>query len=314
MEILKNTSNNLSFEIRNVPVSFVNAVRRSCLSHVNTVVARHVEIQENTSQLPYEMLKHRVEMLPINVLPNDVATIRNAKITLDIKNTGDKIMAVTTDDFKVENASNILMKDRDFETPLLFAYLQRNESIRLTASLVLENEDVSQVCLCTTRWHVDEKAVKAVRQELVATGEDVRLFDNFSYQRYYERDEKGRPVAFDFSIESIGVMKATDILRSSMIYIRKLVTNCVEEMLQNIQRESDNIYIIAIEHGEHTFGTLMQEAIYSNADVNFVSYDIPHPLLTKLVFRLQTSRTPESVIESARNKIESYCVIIERSL
>jgi DNA-directed RNA polymerase subunit L len=314
MEVLTNNQYKFAFKVRNVPVSFVNAVRRSCLSHVNTVVARHVEIQENTSQLPYEMLKHRVEMLPINVLPNDVVTIRNAKIILDIKNTTDKVMTVTTDDFKFENASNILMKDRDFEMPLLFLYLQPNESVKLTASLVLENEDVSQVSLCTTQWHVDGEMLKQKRQEILEAGEDIRLFDNFSYQRYYERDEKGRPVAFDFSIESIGVMKCTDILRSSMIYIRKLVANCISEMLQNIQREADNVYIISIENGEHTFGALMQEAIYSNPGVNFISYDIPHPLIKKVVFRLQTTLTPESVIESARNKIDSYCVIIERSL
>ena len=61
----------LSCEFRHFPVTFVNALRRLVLSGVPTVVIQDVQILENTTQLPHEMMKHRVEMLPVNVTPED---------------------------------------------------------------------------------------------------------------------------------------------------------------------------------------------------------------------------------------------------
>ena len=72
----------LSCDFVNFPISFVNALRRILLSNIPTVATQNIEIITNTTQLPHEMLKHRVEMLPINVLPSDSATIKDAKIEL----------------------------------------------------------------------------------------------------------------------------------------------------------------------------------------------------------------------------------------
>ena len=74
-KIVKNKKFDMETEFRNFPLTFVNALRRITLSEIPIVVLQDIEIITNTSQMPYEMLKHRVELLPVNVSPEDTQII-----------------------------------------------------------------------------------------------------------------------------------------------------------------------------------------------------------------------------------------------
>jgi DNA-directed RNA polymerase subunit L len=308
----------LGCELRNFPVSFVNGLRRILIGNIPTVVVRDVKIIENTTQLPHEMLKHRMEMLPIKVSPTDSTTIKDAKIVIRILPETDKAetRTITTDDFAIDSSNpDIIMKDRDLNTPLLFLRVRKGESVHIEARLALENEQVSQVCTVTSGWHVDPDLAKEARKAFVDAGNDVRIFDNSLVQRYYSRNESGRPNWFDFSVESVGVLNSKDILSMGVNILRKQVDTYVKDALDNIQRESDeNTYSVTLDQGGHTIGYLMQEVIYSDSNVNFVSYDILHPLKKTMVLRFNTTKKPESILKTANDVIEEYCSLVEKSL
>lgn len=302
-----------SCELRKFPVSFVNGLRRVLLANIPTVVIRDVQIIENTTQLPHEMLKHRMEMLPIDALPGDGPTIRDARIELNIL-PGPDARTITTDDFVVDSARpTILMKDRDIGEPILFARVRKGESLRISGRLAVENEHVSQVCNVSTSSHVDPEVSKAARKEYEEDPKnDVRVFDNFLVQRYYSRNERGRPDWFDLSVESNGVIPAKDLFKTAVKILRKKVDEYYAEAEKNIQTESDtNTYSITLEQGGHTVGCLMQEVMYGDTNVNFVSYDIPHPLRSTMVLRFNTAKTPLSVLKAAYELIGEYCDILE---
>ena len=311
---ISNDGFTLSCEFKDFPVSFVNALRRIVLANIPTVVVRDVTILENTTQLPHEMLKHRMEMLPIYIQPNDSSLVKDTKIELKIK--ADKDRIVTTDDFKVESRKEgILMKDRDFNTPLLFLHLRQGESVHVTAGLSIENDNVSQVCVSTTKWHIDPELVKGARKKFEESGQDVRIFDNTLQQRYYSRDERGRANWFDFLIESIGVVKSEDILKMGVKILQKKMDEYIREALENIQKESDpGTCNVTLEQGGHTIGYLMQEVIYSDANVKFVSYDVPHPLKNTMVLRWNSEKSPESILKNAQELIKEYCSVVEKIL
>jgi DNA-directed RNA polymerase subunit L len=315
---ISNRGFELGCELRNFPVSFVNGLRRVMLGNIPTVVVRDVKILENTTQLPHEMLKHRIEMLPINVEPTDSTTIKDAKISLRILPDTEKneTRTITTDDFVIDSSHpTILMKDRDLDTPLLFLRVRKGESVHIEARLALENEQVSQVCTVTSGWHVDTDLAKEARKAFAEAGNDVRIFDNSLVQRYYSRNENGRPNWFDFSVESVGVLKSKDILSMGVNILRKQADTYVKDALDNIQRESDeNTYSVSLDQGGHTIGYLMQEVIYSDSNVNFVSYDILHPLKKTMILRFNTTKKPESILNIARDVIEEYCSVVEKSL
>lgn len=313
-----NNGHELTYELKNMPVSFVNALRRIVLSGIPTVVVRDVQILENTTQLPHEMLKHRVEMLPVNVAPEDVSTIKDAKIELRIHPNKEQkgVQIVTTNDFVVESGrESILMKDRDLGTPLLFLKVRPGEAVHIKARLALEIENTSQVCTTSTKWHVDPEMAAEARKAFAESGQDIRIFDNFMVQRYYSRDENGRPNWFDMFIESVGVLKSIDILRMAVKVLRKKVDDYMKEALENITREADEgTYHIGLDQGGHTIGYLFQEVMYRDTDVNFVSYDIPHPLKSLMVLRFNTKKSPESVLKTTRDSIEEYCSVVEKGV
>lgn len=307
----------LHCEYVNFPVSFVNALRRLILSGVPTVVVRDVQILENTTQIPHEMLKHRVEMLPINITPDDTNAINNAKIELRIVK-ANKEMLVTTDDFtKESDRPNILLKDRDYDKPILFVRLRTGESIHIRAGLGVEMENASQVCVATTSWHVDPELVKEDRRKWVEEDKkDPAEFDNFHYQKSYSRNpETGRPNWFDMEIESVGVLSAKEILTYAVKILKKQLQTYMKEALEHITRESEEgSCSIKVEQGGHTIGALLQEVIYSDMNVDFVSYDIPHPLRSTMVLRMHTKKSPESILKTASETIEKYCATVENAI
>lgn len=307
----------LHCEYVNFPVSFVNALRRLILSGIPTVVVQDVQILENTTQIPHEMLKHRVEMLPVNVTPDDESAIRNAKIELRIVR-ADKETLVTTDDFTVEsNRPKLLLRDRDFDNPILFLRLRTGESIHVKASLGVDSKNASQVCVATTSWHVDPELLKENRRKWVEEDKkNPTEFDNFYYQLSYSRNsETGRPNWIDMEIESVGVLPAKEILLRAVKLLEKELQTYMKEALEKITRENEEgSYNIKLEQGGHTLGALLQEVIYSDLNVDFVSYDIPHPLRSTMVIRMHTKKTPESILKTASETIAKYCATVENAI
>lgn len=311
----------LTCEFRNVPVPFVNAIRRILLNGIPTVVIRDVQILQNTSQIPHEMLKHRVEMLPVNVHPSDSTTIKDAKIELRLPvNNEERIL--TTDDFVVESGrEGLLMRDRDFDTPIMFLKLRPGEVIHIVGRLALETENVSQVCTASVKWHIDEELAKQNRKLHVEAGNDPRVFDNSLIERSYSRDADGIPNWFDLSIESVGVLKCKELLKMAVQILRKRLDMYMTEGLKNIKHElydkklPDAVppYTISIEQGGHTLGALMQRVLYLDPDVVFTSYDIPHPLKNIMNLRFTTKKSPESVLLKAKKTIDEYCLLVENN-
>jgi DNA-directed RNA polymerase subunit L len=293
----------------------VNAIRRILLSGIPTVVIRDVQILDNTTQMPHEMLRHRMEMLPVNVTPDESGVIKDAKIELRMP-VINEAKIVTTEDFIVESGrEGILMKDPEFGTPCLFLKVRAGESVHITGRLAVESEGVSQVETATTSWHVDPDMAKDQRKKYIddhPEDKDAdRYFDNFLIQRCYSRDDKGRPNWFNLQIKSVGVLKARELLKLAVQILKKRVDEYVTLALKNIKHEKDEgTFSVSLDIGGHTIGVLMQEVIYAD-EVQFVSYDIPHPLKPEMVLRFNTKKAPEKVLETARKSIEEYCSLID---
>jgi DNA-directed RNA polymerase subunit L len=315
----------LETEFKNVPVAFVNGLRRILLSEIPTVVIRDVEILDNSTKMIHEMLKHRVEMLPINVRPEETAVIRDTKIELrylppatpDL--TRKEAVEITSDDFAIDGPRpSIILKDRDLDQPLYFMRLQPTESIHVKASLAVEMKGTSQVCVATFKNHIDQELAKLDKDTYVASAGDddneramlAKVFDNYEIQRSYARDDEGRPYWFDFTVESIGITPAKDLLKqAAMIFKKKIETWCENP----IQREEGDWYSIETEEEGHTIGALAQILIY-NQKVNYVSYRIVHPLLPKMIVRFCSKIAPEKVIEKFKTEAVALCESILKSV
>lgn len=304
----------LDAELKNVPVSFVNALRRILLAEIPTVVVSNVQILENSSSMTHEMLRHRTEMLPVNVRAEEVAVVRDTKLELRV--VADKEpREVTSDDFVATGPrGDVLLKDRDLNTPLLFMILKPGESIHIKANLMIQNTKASQVCISTFRNHIAPDIVKVDRDTFVSqAGDDpaaqreaARIFDNFHIQRCFSRNpQTGRPDWFDLTVESIGVTPARDLVKKAVEVLQEKIAEFVK---LPILREEEGWYRVEVPGETHTLGAIAQEMIYIANTTEFVSADVGHPLVPKLVIRFYTkTSSPETVIENFQKGASALC-------
>jgi len=304
----------LDAELKNVPVSFVNALRRILLAEIPTVVVTNVQILENSSSMTHEMIRHRTEMLPVNVRAEEVAVVRDTKLELRV--VADKEpREVTSDDFVATGPrGDVLLKDRDLNTPLLFMVLKPGESIHIKANLMIQTTKASQVCISTFRNHIAPDIVKVDRDSFisqagddpVAQREAARVFDTFHIQRCFSRNkETGRPDWFDLTVESIGVTPARDLVKKAVEVLQDKIAEFVK---LPVLREEEGWYRIEVPGETHTLGALVQEMIYIANTTEFVSADIGHPLVPKLVIRFHSkTSSPETVIENFQKGASALC-------
>ena len=99
----------LKFQLINLNVSYANGLRRTILSDIPTLGFKafphsenQVDIKTNTSRFNNEILKQRIASVPIHINDHGIP-FHDLEVTLDMKNTTQETMNVTTGDFKITN-------------------------------------------------------------------------------------------------------------------------------------------------------------------------------------------------------------------
>jgi DNA-directed RNA polymerase subunit L len=221
----------------------------------------------------------------------------------------DKEGRVTTDDFQVSGGrKDVLMRDRDLDTPLYFLKMKKDDSVHITASLYV-NSLSSHVCVSTYSYHVDPELAEVDKQTFIEENEGwdeaPSVFDNFYRQRSFHKNAKGMPDWFDFTVESIGLMPATELVKDALNILKKRI---LEWSKTEIVRENEeNTYNIKSDSENHTLRGLIQAILYESGLCDFVTSDIPHPLRTEMIVRFNTTRTPEECVSFVKNKVAEYC-------
>ena len=149
----KNDDDTLSFTISKLNVAYVNAIRRVILSDIETVGVitepyeeNQLSIFKNTSKLHNEIIKHRISCIPIHITDYTTRNIDDYTIVLDIKNTENLSMDVTTAYINVKYKGELMTnQERNIIFPLnsltndhiLIVKLSPNECIKFEGKLSL---------------------------------------------------------------------------------------------------------------------------------------------------------------------------------
>jgi DNA-directed RNA polymerase subunit L len=307
---LTNSGYTLTADIKSVPVGFVNGLRRILTAEIPAVVLTNIEIVDNTTSMTHEMLRHRVEQIPVAVQPTETGVIRDTKVELRIVK-AEKEVEITTDDFVVTAPrKDVLLKDRDLETSGVFLNLTPGQSLHIRAVLGLESRGIAQ-CVASYKNHIDPEQAKLDKDTWILEGNDPREFDNFHIQRSYSRDANGRPNWFDFTVDSIGITKASDLIKKACeIYKTK-----IEEFATvPVQRYDQGRYRVIVPGETYTLGTLVQTILYDSGLVDWARMTIGHPLLPELVVEFDTKIAPEKVIARVKEEALALCENVLKSV
>ena len=322
----KQNENDINFELlnNNIKVSFANAMRRVCLSNIETPAIREedIKIVENSSYLNNGIIENRISLTPLY----GGVDYDNITVHLNKSNSNNEIMHVYSSDIRFvkdgqeQDKSKYMIYDN-----ILLTHLKKNESLKFTAQVVYSNvyDNSSNFCPVSTVVYNFKRDNKKIQDGLkeVTDELDKKDFDLLDADRLYMTNDKGEPSVYEFSVESVGqfapnvlITKTFDTLIEKLNNI-KLFINHEKESKISVSKADFNLesYDFNILDEDDTIGNLLSSYMVDDDKIEFCGYDIPHPLDNKLIIRtsLKQGNTMENNIDVFKNNIDKLVKIID---
>lgn len=357
---VKEENNVLSFTINTINVSYANAIRRVILANIPTVVFRTTPYEKNdakfdinTSRLNNEILKQRLSCIPIHI--NDLEMpIHDYLVEIDVNNTTDSIIYVTTADFKIKNTktdkylnddivkqifppNNITKQYIDFCR--LRPKISENiigEQLKLSCSFSIgtaqENGCYNVVSTCTyrntpdyntieTESHKKEEELKQKYEEESDVKYHMKDWLTLDAKRIFVKD------SFDYKIETIGVFDNLKLVHIAINIIISKLKNIIEiyssqNNLINIAESTiPNSYDIIFENEDYTIGKILEYTFYEtyyvgDKSLTYCGFRKPHPHINISIIRLayQTETEKNTVVEYINNACAIAITFYEKLL
>lgn len=269
----------LSFTLSDTNVSIANAVRRTLISDIPSVVfhtfpysENQCTITTNTTRFNNEIIKHRLSCVPIHITDMSIP-LENYLLVVNKKNESSVVEYITTEDFQIKDVKTdkFLSKgDRDAIFPknsLTGHYIEflrlrpklasnlHGEELSLTCkfsvSTAKQNSAYNQTSTCLYKNTLDAVAANDTwaKKEKTLKAEGMKATDiAFEKKNWYllEGNRNFIPDSFDFTIKTVGiyenrqlVKKACDVLVTSCTHVKQAV-------------ESDDTTVVSIKPSKTT--------------------------------------------------------------
>jgi DNA-directed RNA polymerase subunit L len=263
----------LRFTIDKINVSLANALRRTILADIPTLVFRtfpyaecKASITTNTSRLHNEILKQRLSCIPIHITDLSFPHTEYS-LEVDVVADGSEIRYVTTKDFKMKNKTNgkylTDVKVHEIFPPnpisgdfiefarLLPKMTEYGEGERLTLTCDLDvgtaKEDgaFNVVCTCAYSMTMDatkvDEAWRIKEAELVKEGVAAIGSEEMKAQRknwaLLDAQRHTKDDSFDFVVETVGVFTNADIVNKAA----QIMINKCTKFIRDIESGENNI-------------------------------------------------------------------------
>lgn len=301
LTFLKN-DNSLDFTLSGLNVSLANAFRRTILSDIPLVVFRTTpndknkcNITANTSRLNNEIIKQRISSIPIFIKDVDDFPLKNYIMELNVENTTDTVMIVTTENFTIKDliSGNVLSKDKTREifppddTTGYFIDLVRlrpkmseemsGEKIVLTCEFEMgtakEDGMFNSVYTCSYGFTPDIPAQDAALVKKIQTWKDEGktekeiIFETDNWRlldakRIYIKD------SYDFIIQSVGIYtnnETVDFACKILIDGFNNIDSIIEKdelEIKTAENTMSNCFDIILENEDYTIGKVLEYLLY----------------------------------------------------
>jgi len=262
---IHNEGERLYFTLKGVNVSVANALRRTFLSNIETIVfrgfpheANQIDIQKNSTKFNNEYIKQRISCIPI--MNSDDANfdnfIQSYQIIIDESNSTPEQKDITTEHIQMKNKNTGKLESKEFvkkyfpPDPITQEYIiicilypnynqanEENEHIHLIADL---DKGCGEDNSC---WNVVHHcAYENVRNESKIQDEASKIENPIEKQDFLLLDAQRIviPNEFKMSIESLGIFTNETLVRKACEYI----IQCLRTMygdLHEQQKQSDPI-------------------------------------------------------------------------
>lgn len=294
---IREENNILKFDINNINFSCINALRRIILSEIPCIVFEtspyennKSTININTTRFNNEIIKQRLSCIPINI-DDENFPIEDYELVLDIKNTTNNMLIVTTEDFQIINIKSNKFLDKQQINSIFppnnitgdyieFLRLRPNlsdnnngEHIQLkckfSKNISKNNYCYNVASSCSYSCKQDETNIEIIwnekEKELInenKTTEEIKYikkdFMNLDAKRFYIKD------SFNFILETIGIYSNKRLIELGCSIINKKIFDLFNNiknnnnLIINSVTTMNNSYDIILEKTDYTIGKLIE--------------------------------------------------------
>ncbi|CEQ42820.1 SPOSA6832_04685 [Sporobolomyces salmonicolor] len=245
VKITELKNEHLHFILDGVHLGLANSLRRAMISRIDTLAIDQVQITENTSVLPDEMIAHRLGLVPLNSEGMDkqiknynrdcncdsYCDLCSVVLTLDALCTGDSTMEVTSKMLIVQGGERsdvgkpALSADPKLSDGIMLAKLRKGQEIHMRCIAVkgraLEHAKWSPVAAVGFEYDPYNKMRHTDLWYEVGTKatDEWPLSENAKYEKKPEENDpfeyNEKPSRFYFDVEAVGQLKPEDVVLKS---------------------------------------------------------------------------------------------------
>jgi len=320
---LKTENNSISFELINdiknpVKIGLANSLRRTIISNIDTYCIDKNSVIFYDSYTDYTILNDHflIDRLILIPIVSDLKDIDYEKIIISCKkeNLEENIISVYVEDFVCKNSETdeIIDTNKIFKYPrILFSKLIHNGKVSFECRLFKSTSEnsgagFSPVSACSYEFKPNMKRIVENIADMDA--ESKKKYMIHEYQRFYERNEIGEPMVYNFYFESIGFYDCKTILNMGLqILIDKFrflsdEFKNSESSIVNHETNVDDFYRFTILDVNETIGEPLQLYLSIDKNVYYAGYIIEHPLKKSLSLKIKLKEN---------NNIENVLLIID---
>jgi DNA-directed RNA polymerase subunit L len=301
----QNTRNNkLYFRLAGTNVSIANALRRTIIADIPCVVMRaettespEIDITMNTSRLNNELIKQRLSCIPVHI-QDTTFPVGDHRVEVDVTNTSDAIMIVTTQQFKIKNTAtdSYLTEEQTRKVfppdPITGDYISvvrlrpaqgkvGKEAIQFSCPLGIstasQNSAYAVACTCAYAATQDTAAADAAWNARNSEGAGKAGDGNSGADSIKKRDwdllgakRFTIPDSFDFVLESVGQFSTKELIRKGLdVLISKLrryqdSTDLIQTSIQPAEGTMPNSYTITLMGEGYTIGKVLEYFLFAS--------------------------------------------------
>jgi len=337
--------NRYTFDIHNVDLGVINAVRRIILTNIPVVgfdgeLEPSLEIAKNDGPLHNEFMMHRFGLIPIHFSEEETENFESDdyEFILEVDNKTVNTLNVTSADFTVTHKGQPVSKkdlarlfpaDPISKSHVLITRLRPGESLhvhgRAIKSTAHHHAGFSPVSLCTLSFKQDPSLIASISSNV----EKMSVLDK---ERSYFRNSYGDPTIVQFEIESETALTPKYLFSKALDILMQKLHKTISEIYKDAV---DTDYVTFSVHEEtkggqftfrnedDTFGNFLQSLMHNhyirdqkpavnNYKLSYAGYYCPHPLDTTMVLRINFAEGADDVTDMDYiNTLKDHC---ERAL
>jgi DNA-directed RNA polymerase subunit L len=310
----KTKSEVLEFTLKNVDVSIANAIRRTIIADIETIVIKStpysendINITTNTSRINNEILSARISLIPVHELTKN--NYEKYVLEVDEENTSDELMYLTTEHFKILNTVdnkylNKLSVEKIFPPwiapngkkyyieliPLISKVgnisgekIVFNAKFSISTSKLNSSFNVSSICTYSnTLDPIEIEAQEKIEKE--KQKDDPGLEIHMKNWSLLEKERYFTPESFNFKIQTSSQYSNEELVKLACTTIIAGFEN-IKTMEYNIsphQSTIENSFIIKMDNVGYTLGNVLNHLLidrYFEKEkvITFSAFKLVHP-------------------------------------